>query len=61
MRKKSGEWTISRKITRQKDREDKAEKPEIGKGNQMTALRFQTRGDDLKYPWPPFRGTQAMA
>ena len=35
-RKKSGEWTISRKITRQKEQEDQAEKQkeEIGKGNQ---------------------------
>ena len=41
---KSGEWTISRKMTRQKEQEDQAEKTreEIGKGNQMTALRFQT-------------------
>ncbi len=38
------EWTISRKMTRQKEQEDQAEKTrqEIGKGNQMTALRFQT-------------------
>ena len=44
-KKKSGEWTISRKITSQKEQEDQAEKrDEIGKGNQMTALRFQTRG-----------------
>ena len=44
-KKKSGEWTISRKITSQKEQEDQAEKwYEIGKGNQMTALRFQTRG-----------------
>ena len=51
--KKSGEWTISRKMTRQKEQEDQAEKTieEIGKGNQMTALRFQT-GDDIRHPWP---------
>ena len=33
---KSGEWTISRKMTRQK------EKDETDKRNQMTALKFQT-------------------
>ena len=45
-KKKSGEWTISRKMTRQKEQEDQAEKTreDIGKGNQMTALRFQTGG-----------------
>ena len=33
-----------RKMTRQKEQEDQAEKTreEIGKGNQMTALRFHT-------------------
>ena len=43
--KKSGEWTISRKMTRQKEQEDLAGKKtreEIGNRNQMTALRFQT-------------------
>ena len=41
--RKSGEWTISRKMTRQKEQEEQAEKQEeIGKGNEMTALRFQT-------------------
>ena len=37
---------ISRKMTRQKKQEDQAEetRQEIGKGNQMTALRFQTGG-----------------
>ena len=50
-KKKSGEWTISRKITSQKEQEDQAEKrDEIGKGNQMTALRFQTRG---RHDTPP--------
>ena len=41
--KKSGEWTISIKMTRQKEQDDQAEKQEtrkeIGKGNQTTALR----------------------
>ena len=43
---KSGEWTISRKMTRQKEQKDQAEKTreEIEKGYQMTALRFQTGG-----------------
>ena len=45
--------TISRKMTRQKEEEDYAEKrkqkqktrdDEIGKGNQITALGFQTGG-----------------
>ena len=57
-KQKSGQWTISRKMTRQKEQEDKAEKTrkEIGKGNQMTALRFQTGGDFIRHSWPPFRG-----
>ena len=46
LEKKSGEWTISRKMTKQKEQEDLAEKTreEIGKRNHMTALRFQTGG-----------------
>ena len=42
MRKKSGEWTVSRKKTRQKERETWAEKIERGdiKRNKMTTLRF---------------------
>ena len=35
------------KRTKQKNKE------EIGKGNQMTALRFQT-GEHIRHPWPPF-------
>ena len=29
---------------------------ETGKGNQMTALRFQTGGINIRHPRPPFRG-----
>ena len=29
---------------------------EIAKWNQMTALRFQTGGGDIRHPWPPFGG-----
>ena len=29
---------------------------EIAKWNQMTALRFQTGGGDIRHPRPPFRG-----
>ena len=29
---------------------------EIVKWNQMTALRFQTGGRDIRHPQPPFRG-----
>ena len=29
---------------------------EIVKWNQMTALRFQSRGGDIKHPWPPSGG-----
>ena len=29
---------------------------EIEKWNQMTALRFQTEGEDTRHPWPPFGG-----
>ena len=32
---------------------------EIGKGNQMTALRFQTQGD-IRHHWSPFGGEQGM-
>ena len=28
----------------------------IGKGNQMTALRFHTGVQDIRYPGPSFRG-----
>jgi len=45
LEKKSAKWTISRKMKRQKEQEDSAEKQEeIGKENQMTALRFHTGG-----------------
>ena len=39
-------------MTRQKEQEDEAEKTreEIGKGNQMTALRFQTGGTHQTSP-----------
>ena len=52
LEKKSGEWTISRKTTRQKGQKAEAEKTkeEIGKGNQMTALRFQTGGGHQTSP-----------
>ena len=38
-------------MTRQKEQEDWAEKTreEIGKGNQMTALRFQTGWENLRF------------
>ena len=41
---KKGEQTINRKMTRQKEQEDNAEKTreETGKGKQRKALRFQT-------------------
>ena len=29
---------------------------EIAKWNQMTALRFQTGGGDIRHPRPPFGG-----
>ena len=52
--KKSGEWTISRKMTRKKEQKDKEGRgvgeEEIGKGNQMTALRFQTGGEHQTSP-----------
>ena len=42
-------------MTRQKKHEDWAEKAreEIGKGTQMTALRFQGEGS-IRHPRPPF-------
>ena len=45
-KKKSGEWTISRKNDKTERARGLGRKKtrEIGKGNQMTALRFQTRG-----------------
>ena len=51
--KKSGEWAIS-KMTRQTGQKTREE---IGKGNQMTALWFQT-GGDVRYPRLPFEGTE---
>ena len=48
---KAGEWT------RQKEQEDCAEKrEEIGKGNQMTALRFQTGGGGPQTSPASFQG-----
>ena len=41
----------SRKMTRQKEQE---QKNKTGKENQTTALRFQT-GDGHQTSWPPFR------
>ena len=32
---------------------------EIAKWNQMTALRFQTGGGDIRHPRPPFGGARA--
>ena len=32
---------------------------EIGKRNQITALRFQTGGRDIRYPRPPFWATRS--
>ena len=32
---------------------------EIGKGNQMTALRFHTQGEDIRHPRPSFWGNLA--
>jgi len=55
-KKKSGEWTISREITRQKEQEDytqKKTKEEIGKGNQITALRFKTGENHTDIPGLP--------
>ena len=48
-------------MTRQKEQEDKAEKTreEIGKGNQMTALRFQTGGGHQTSP-ASLRGVQKV-
>ena len=45
----NGPW----RMTRQKEQEDLAEKKSegTGKGNQMTALRFQT-GGDIRHPRP---------
>ena len=41
-------------MVRQKEQEDQTGgKNEMGTGNQMTALRFQT-GGDTRHPWPPF-------
>ena len=40
--KKSGKWTISRKMARQKSKTNRKTREKIGKGNQMTALKFKT-------------------
>ena len=52
-KKKAGEWTNSRKMTRQKLRGlGRTTREEIGKGNQMTALRFQM-GETADIPGLP--------
>ena len=40
--KRSGKWTISRKMARQKSKTNRKTREKIGKGNQMTALKFKT-------------------
>ena len=45
---KKSEWTITRALVKKKDKTERAKglgrktREETGKGNQMTALRFQT-------------------
>ena len=52
--KKSGEWTVSRETIETERTLGRKTREEIGKGNQMEALRFLT-GVDIRHPWPPFR------
>ena len=40
--KRSGKWTFSRKMARQKSKTNRKTREKIGKGNQMTALKFKT-------------------
>ena len=56
--KKSGEWTVSRKMTRQKEQEDWAEKTreEIGKGIKWQPWDSRQEQQDIRHPWPPFGG-----
>ena len=52
--KKAGDWTISKKITRLRAKgRGRKMRDEIGKGNQMTALRFQTEGYPSDIPGLP--------
>ena len=52
---KSGEWTISRKMTRQKGQEAEAEKASegIGKGNQMRSPEIPDRRETSDIPGLP--------
>ena len=65
-RKKSGEWASRQKkkdkterVTGLGKKKTKKTRDEIGKWNQMTAMRFQTKGGvgrDNRYPRSPFGG-----
>ena len=53
-KKSSGEWTISRKMKKEKEKKnekarglDRKIRKELGNGNETTALKFQTGGPTL--------------
>ena len=54
-RKKSGEWTISIKMTRQKEQQDSVQKLER---RQEKGIKWQPwdsrQEEDIIHPWPPF-------
>ena len=57
-KKSQGNGPANRKKKRKEDRArdlGRRTREEIAKWNQMTALRFQTRGD-IRHPRPPFGG-----
>ena len=66
----SGEEKAVRRKKKKKKKKDKTEtamsmgrrtKEEIVKWDQMTAVRFQTRGgEDIRHPRPPFGGTHTQ-
>ena len=54
--KKSGEWTISKKMTRQKEQEDYAEKQERKYKMGMKWQSYDSRqGEDIRHTQPFFR------
>ena len=59
--KKAEERTICRKLQEKKSKKTskKTTTEEIGKRNQITALKFQTGGRDIRHPRPPFWATRS--
>ena len=58
--KKAEERTICRKLQEKKSKKtSRKTSVEIGKRNQITALKFQTGGRHIRHPRPPFWATRS--